>query len=241
MNTLLAYWSSEELMTNLLLLLHLLGAATIGLMLGYERTYHGRAAGMRTYALVCVSSTMLTVLNGYPSHWFGGMSNTPAFADPTRVIQGIMTGIGFLGAGVIMKEGLTIRGLSTAASIWTTAAIGVVIGVGFYGAALCATAVTMAAMTGLGRLERMLPHQSVLHLSLAFPCDRVPTADEISARMAHHGFKVIDWSFDYCAPQRRFQYLLVLQACGIVRTHGLVADLTGHADVLEFRLAPTRS
>ena len=95
--------------------------------------------------------------------------------DPTRVIQGIMTGIGFLGAGVIMKDGFTIRGLSSAASIWATAGIGVIIGVGFYGAAISATGVALVAMSALGRLEKVLPHQTTLHLTLVYPCDKTPS------------------------------------------------------------------
>jgi putative Mg2+ transporter-C (MgtC) family protein len=241
MDLLTAYWSKAELIVNALLLLHLLGAAAVGLVLGYERTYHGRAAGMRTYALVCVASTMLTVINGYPAQWFGGLSMTPTTADPTRVIQGIMTGIGFLGAGVIMKEGFTIRGLSTAASIWMTAAIGIIIGVGFYGAALSATLITVVALTGLGQLEKMLPHQTTLHLSLVYPHDQVPTADEIRARMNAHSFNVMDWSFNYCESKKQFQYDLVLQALGVCRSHNLVADLSNSREAVEFRLAPARA
>jgi len=139
------------------------------LLLGYERSYHGRAAGMRTYALVCVASALLTAINGFPAHWYGGLVATPAAADPTRAIQGIMTGIGFLGAGVIIKDGFTIRGISTAASIWMTAAIGVIIGIGFYGAAISATVLALTAMTALGKVEKLLPHQTTLHLSLVYP------------------------------------------------------------------------
>jgi putative Mg2+ transporter-C (MgtC) family protein len=241
MNLLTAYWSWAALITNGILMLHLLGATAVGLLLGYERTYHGRAAGMRTYTLVCVASTMLTVINGYPGQWYGGLSVTPAAADPTRVIQGIMTGIGFLGAGVIIKEGFTIRGLSTAASIWMTAAIGIVIGVGFYGAAISATLLTMVAMTGLGGLEKVLPHQTTLHLSLVYPHNRVPTSDEIRARMAVHGFEVIDWSFNYCESKERFQYDLVLQAMGACQSHSLAGELSGAHEVVEFRLSPSRA
>ena len=241
MDLLTAYWSTAQLITNGLLLLHLLGAAAVGLLLGYERTYHGRAAGMRTYALVCVASAMLTVINGYPAQWYGGLAMTPSTADPTRVIQGIMTGIGFLGAGVIMKEGFTIRGLSTAASIWMTAAIGIIIGIGFYGAALSATLITVVAMTGLGHLEKMLPHQTTLHLSLVYPHDCVPTSDEIRERMKARGFNVIDWSFNYCESNKQFQYDLVLQALGVCQLHNLVGDLSGAREVIEFRLAPARA
>jgi hypothetical protein len=111
-----AYWSRPELETNGLILLNLIGALLLGLMVGYERAYHGRAAGMRTYGLVCMASAALTIIGGYPDFWFGGHGG--AFApvtDPTRIIQGVVTGIGFLGAGVIMREGFIISGLTTAA------------------------------------------------------------------------------------------------------------------------------
>ena len=75
--TLTSYWSPSELVTNTLLLFHLIGATAVGLLLGYERSYHGRAAGMRTYALVCVTSTMLTVINAYPHQWYGGQFAKP--------------------------------------------------------------------------------------------------------------------------------------------------------------------
>ncbi len=241
MDILAAYWSRAELIANGLLLLHLLGATAVGLLLGYERSFHGRAAGMRTYALVCVSSTLLTAINGFPAHWYGGAVLTPAIADPGRAIQGIVTGVGFLGAGVIMKDGFTIRGLSTAASIWMTATIGIVIGVGFYGAAISATFLSMAAMTGLGRIEKSLPHQTTLHLSLVYPHDRLPSADQIRARMKAHGFDVLDWSFRFCEAKNEFQYDLVLQTLGSEGSHDLVGDLSRGAEVKEFRLAPSRA
>lgn len=102
MDLLRSYWSPAELVTNGLIFLHLLGALAVGLLLGYERSYHGRAAGMRTYGLVCLASTALTVVNAYPSMWYGGIGTQGAAqgaalsGDPTRVIQGIVTGIGFL-------------------------------------------------------------------------------------------------------------------------------------------------
>src|SRR6266581_9229045 len=88
-----AYWSSGELATNGIILLNLLGALLLGLMVGYERSYHGRAAGMRTYGLVCMASAALTIIGGYPGFWFGGQVATAANVDPTRVVQGIVTGI----------------------------------------------------------------------------------------------------------------------------------------------------
>ena len=113
----------------------LLAALTAGGIIGFERTCRGRAAGFRTHALVCVASTLLMLVTVYESHWFSQQASARVVIDPTRMAQGIMTGIGFLGTDVIVKEGLTVRGLTTAASIWITASIGILTGIGFYFAA----------------------------------------------------------------------------------------------------------
>jgi len=117
----------------------LVAALAAGGIIGLERSYRGRAAGFRTHSLVCLASSLLMLVTVYEHQWFSAQSGARVVVDPTRMAQGIMTGIGFLGAGVIVKEGLSVRGLTTAASIWVTAAIGILIGVGFYLAALIAT------------------------------------------------------------------------------------------------------
>ena len=240
MDVLHSYWSPAELATNGLIMLHLLGALAVGCVIGYERSYHGRAAGIRTYALVCVASTVLTVVNAYPQMWFGGTTHNAGAADPTRVMQGIMTGIGFLGAGVIMRDGFSIRGLSTAASIWMTAAIGIVIGLGFYGAAVSTAVITVALMSGVRSIEGALPHQELLHLSLLFPADKAPGTDAIGAVMWEHGYRVSDWSFQMREEGRRFQYELVLHAASPMEPTVLVETLSRLEGLLEFRLAPSR-
>jgi putative Mg2+ transporter-C (MgtC) family protein len=241
MELLAAYWSKAELIANGVLLLHLIGATCVGLLLGYERSYHGRAAGMRTYALVCVASALLTAINGFPAHWYGGLVATPAAADPTRSIQGIMTGIGFLGAGVIIKDGFTIRGISASASIWMTAAIGIIIGIGFYGAAISATVLALTAMTVLGKVDKWLPHQTTLHLSLVYPKHLVPTSAEISECMQAYGFEILDWTYQYSETKRQFHFDLVIQATGPHESSAMARDLSRVRDVVEFRLAPSRS
>src|SRR5262245_27729973 len=108
----------DGLMDERDILLRVGAALLAGGLLGFERTFHARVAGVRTYALVSLGSALLVAV----AH-IGNISVTTGFGDPTRVIQGIVTGIGFLGAGVIVKEGFTIHGLTTAASIWVVAAI----------------------------------------------------------------------------------------------------------------------
>src|SRR5690242_4726458 len=97
--------------------LHLASAWVAGSLIGLERSFHGRPAGFRTHALVCLASAVLMLLTVYQQEWFPPVGDTVRL-DPQRMAQGIMTGIGFLGAGVIFKEGSTVRGLTTAASIW---------------------------------------------------------------------------------------------------------------------------
>lgn len=166
---LLRYWSGLQWQANVLMLLHLLGAGLLGMVLGYERAFHGRAAGMRTYALVCMASTGLIILLAYPQQWFGGLQagvSAPSLVDPTRVVQGIVTGIGFLCAGVIMKEGMNISGLTTAASIWSSCSIGVMVGMGFYLAAISLTLLSASLMMWGAKLESRLPSHPAIAVML---------------------------------------------------------------------------
>jgi putative Mg2+ transporter-C (MgtC) family protein len=156
--------SQEELV----IAVRVLGALVIGAAIGFERTFHGRPAGFRTHALVCVASALLMLVTVYQSHW---MTETPIDAiriDPTRMAQGIMTGIGFLGAGVIFKEGLTVRGLTTAASIWVTAAIGILVGIGFWFAAIVGAAAVLLVLAVFRFIEVRLPSEFYAYHMLRF-------------------------------------------------------------------------
>ena len=134
----------------------LLLALLMGGAIGLERAWHGRPAGLRTHTLVCISSALLMLLTVNQWQLMGAVPLEAIRIDPTRMAQGIMTGIGFLGAGVIMKEGLTIRGLTTAASIWMTASIGIMIGMGFNTASSFATVLTLIVLSLFSRIESKL-------------------------------------------------------------------------------------
>ncbi len=164
-----SYWSTIMVQANVFIILHLLGAMLLGMVVGYERAYNGRAAGMRTYALVCMASAALTVIGGYSHFWYGGGVQTVFNnGDLTRVIQGIVTGVGFLCAGVIMKDGLSISGLTTAASIWAASGIGVLVGVGLYMAAIALALLSLVCMMWVTRLEGWLPARQALALMIEF-------------------------------------------------------------------------
>ncbi|MBI2871512.1 MAG: MgtC/SapB family protein [Candidatus Omnitrophica bacterium] len=136
-------------MNELTILCRLLLAAIFGGLIGLERELHGRAAGLRTHILVCIGSALLMLISiELARQWQGSAP------DPARIAAQVVTGIGFLGAGTIIRERAGIRGLTTAASIWTIAAVGLAIGMGFYFAALVTTAIALVALHFFSRLER---------------------------------------------------------------------------------------
>lgn len=188
---LLSFWTPKALEINIVLLMHLAGSMLLGMLVGYERSYHGRAAGMRTFSLVCMASTGIVAVFGYPEFWFGGQHVNSITADgPSRVIQGIVTGIGFLGAGVIIREGHSISGLSTAASIWTAAAIGILIGLGFYSAGIALAFLCAFSMTIVLKLERWLPRRKRYLFELSFNLHGHPTAEALQILGEENGFNV---------------------------------------------------
>ena len=123
----------------------LLAAAILGAVVGFERERHDHPAGMRTHLLVCVGAAAFTVLSIYT---FGDRS------DPGRVAAQIVTGIGFLGAGSILKSGGTIQGLTTAASLWVVAAVGMAAGAGAWGVAIATTVIVIVSLGPLQAVER---------------------------------------------------------------------------------------
>ncbi len=242
---LFAYWSRPELATNGLILLNLIGALLLGLMVGYERSYHGRAAGMRTYGLVCMASAALTVIGGYPGFWFGGHGGAlAAVADPTRVIQGIVTGIGFLGAGVIMREGYNISGLTTAASIWTSAVIGVLVGVGFYLAAMGLAFMSTMIMIYLSRVEAFLPSRHAVAITMRFKPEFVPREDALRRIALERGYEIAGGSLTIGSvngqQEWRFVALALSKKSGAPLSE-LAAELNNFAGIASFQVAHARN
>lgn len=239
------FWSTPAVEVNLIVFLNLAGALVLGLVVGYERSYHGRAAGMRTYGIVCMASAALTVFVGYPGYWFGGHGAAAALApDPTRVVQGIVTGVGFLGAGVIMKEGLSISGLTTAASIWASCAIGVLVGVGFYSAAILLTALSAVLMMWGSRLEARLPSRHAIGMTLHFAAEHMPDEATVAAWLHDSGYELAPGSISVQSEAGRSQWHFVAVAYG--REHGsrlpqLARELGQRPEVTRLALAHARN
>lgn len=205
-----AYWSGRIADANIIVFLSLLGALLLGLLVGYERSYHGRAAGMRTYGLVCMASAALTVIAGYPADWFGGQMHVPlAGVDPTRIIQGIVTGIGFLGAGVIMREGFNISGLTTAASLWASSAIGILVGIGFYAAAMLLALLSAVCMIWISKLEGWLPSRQAIAITLRFAPSFEVHEDALRRMALTHGYEIAGGSIAISCQDRKPEWRFV--------------------------------
>jgi putative Mg2+ transporter-C (MgtC) family protein len=215
-----------------------LGAALLaGAVIGAERSYHGRPAGFRTHALVCVSAALLMLVTVYQPLWFA-QHGAEVRIDPTRMGQGIVTGIGFLGAGVIFKEGLTVRGLTTAASIWITSAIGVLMGIALYLPAAAATVIALFVLTLFRRVEQWIPvNFFALHV-VRFARDEVMSEDQVRALLAGHGFKVANLSYRLTDGGRMFEYRMAIRTRHEDRVGRLARTLAATPQVREFSISP---
>ena len=152
-------------------LLRLTFACALGGVIGFERELRDREAGIRTHLLVSLGSALFTIVSAYGFHEFLTNGGNIVRADPSRIAAQIVTGIGFLGAGAIIREGLSIRGLTTAATLWVVAAIGMACGAGYYWPAAAATVLTLIALWPLRLLayhliDRIKPEENRLTVEL---------------------------------------------------------------------------
>lgn len=220
--------------------LHLLGAMTVGGVIGLERSYHGRPAGFRTHTLVCLAASLLMLVTLYQNKWLPPGAAIDSFrTDPTRMAQGIMTGIGFLGAGVIFKEGLSVRGLTTAASIWITSAIGILIGIGFYYPAIVATFLTVGTLSLFRLIEARIPAHHYAQHYLSFDRDNAMEEDEIRTMLIGHGFTIANISYRVSDDSKSFEYRMVMRTSHPERFATLARFLREHDRIRTFRISPT--
>ena len=219
--------------------IRLLSALGIGALIGLERSYHGRAAGFRTHALVCLSTSLLMLVTVYESRWFPGVSEGRVSLDPTRLAQGIMTGIGFLGAGTIMKDNLTVRGLTTAASVWITAAIGILMGVGFYFPALLAAVLTLGTLSVFRWIESMIRAQFYAHFYVRFERQRVIPESELRALIAQHAFTITNMSYRFERDEDYLEYRMIIRTNHADNARRLSETLAQRDTVREFRISPS--
>jgi putative Mg2+ transporter-C (MgtC) family protein len=219
--------------------LRLLLSLAVGAAIGLERSFSGRPAGFRTHTLVCVSTTLLMLVIAYPGEWMVSGAGSNLVLDPTRMAQGIMTGIGFLGAGAIVKAGADIHGLTTAASIWITAAIGILIGIGFYYPAAVAAVVTLGVLSIFRRIEAKAPATSYLHCVVRFARDPVMPEHDLRTLVTQNGFRISDLNYRMNSVNDYFEYRMVVRTTRSRNAQQLSEAFAKLPGVKEFRISPT--
>lgn len=172
------------------LLLRLVLACVFGGIIGYERQSRRKSAGLRTNVLVCLGACLIMVLSQEIYQHVEGKTN----ADPARLAAQVVSGIGFLGAGAIMKEGLTVTGLTTAACLWVVAGVGLAVGGGFYSGAFITTALVFVTLGVLSRLDNLVDHEKRIGLTI-HTLDKAGQLMSISScledlQLTIHGIKV---------------------------------------------------
>jgi putative Mg2+ transporter-C (MgtC) family protein len=172
-----------DLALQLDLSVRLLIAALLGLAIGFEREIHGHPAGLRTHMLVALGSALFTVLSihGFLGEAAPGISPSRiAAVDPTRIAAQIVSGIGFLGAGAILKDGIVIRGLTTAASLWATSAVGMAAGAGEYVIGAVAAAVILVSLWPINAIADRLHGTGTPEMQLRLSMKRVDALGQVS-------------------------------------------------------------
>jgi putative Mg2+ transporter-C (MgtC) family protein len=170
--------------TELELVVRLIVAAVVGALIGVEREVHGHPAGMRTHLLVALGSGIFTVLS---FHGFAGLGGD---ADPTRIAAQVVSGIGFLGAGAILKEGFTIRGLTTAASLWSTAALGMAAGVGEFAITIAGSAIVLVSLWPLRPVSDRLEGSRLSRAHVRVEVETLEAVGRVRQTLATTGLEV---------------------------------------------------
>jgi len=168
------------------------GAAVAAGLIGAEREYRSSPAGFRTHILVGLSSGLLMLAAVHQVQWLTDTPSDVIRIDPVRMAHGVLTGIGFLCGGVIFREGATVRGLTTAASLWTTSALGILFGVGFYRLAIGATLATLLVLAAADLTERLLPQRRFCDLTVRYRRGATDRLVCLTGLLNAHGIRYLD-------------------------------------------------
>jgi putative Mg2+ transporter-C (MgtC) family protein len=213
-------------------LLRLALAATLGGLIGVERELREREAGLRTHLLVALGSGLFTIVGAYGFHEF--LNSGASVVDPTRIAAQIVTGIGFLGAGAIIRQGLSVRGLTTAATLWVVAAVGMAAGAGYYSVAVMTTGLVLIALYPLRiiayrMLIRFRPEDGRLLVEIAAGQPPGHVIDE----MERIGARIESLEVSQEGDRRRLELDVALPR--ETRAAGVVARIAELEDVAEVR------
>ena len=211
-------------------------AAVLGSLIGIEREVHGRPAGFRTHLLVTLGACLMIIVSEvYYFKYANLASDSVVRLDPARVAAQIVTGIGFLGAGAIIKEGHAVRGLTTAACLWVSAGIGMAVGAGFYFPALLVTGIALFSLLLLKRLERLFRKERYRSLRVHCAYDE-KCLPELEAFLEERNLRIVNFGFEKDRKEGEIVYSFVVAQCGAELRSQLVKDFMTLEQVHRVRL-----
>jgi putative Mg2+ transporter-C (MgtC) family protein len=225
--------------TPLQLALPILGALAAGGAIGFEREYRARPAGLRTHMLVALASALLMLGAVHQITWLQGAPNEVVRIDPVRMAHGILTGVGFLCGGVIFQQGASVHGLTTAASLWTTSAIGTLFGVGLYELAIGGTVLSLIVLSVARWLDKHMPQKN--YAEIIVRSRREAVIDESELRRLLDGFGLTGARLDQrLADGAIFELGGPFSGQDDLKLEGLAAALRADPRVVGFEILPRK-
>jgi putative Mg2+ transporter-C (MgtC) family protein len=180
------------MLSEWVIVFRLIFAAVLSGIVGFEREFHGRSAGFRTHILLCVGSALIMVTSVHIFDVYSG--RTPI--DPARLAAGVVTGIGFLGAGTIMRYKASVQGLTTAASLWVVTGIGLAVGSGLYFGAVVTTAITVITLMLFGRLEHAMIRRDWYRTVIIESKDGMEQLKKVRQILSEYGAQITDFEVE---------------------------------------------
>ncbi len=205
----------------------------LGGIIGFERQTHGRAAGFRTQLLVCVACVLLMIIS---ENYYAKGAGDPQLMriDVTRIAAGAMTGVGFLGAGVILKTGTSVQGLTTAACIWIVSAIGLAIGAGQYLAAISGFVITFFSLWGLRVLETKMPRLTYRYVTIM--TDDSGDEKAVTLPFENKGFQIVRMDYEIAPRDKEKTFIFTVTTKDDVSIKEVVDTVVGMTAVKRIRI-----
>lgn len=219
--------------------LPLIGALIAGGLIGFERGFRGQPAGFRTHSLLAMTSALLMVAANHQMAWIGPTTPQEVIRiDPVRMAHGILTGVGFLGGGVIFREGFNVHGLTTAASVWTTSCIGILFGIGFWEVAIAGTVLALVVLAGFRLIDQRLPQQALADITIRYARGSAPGAEDLRERLKALGLKSAPLSERLLKKGQYIEHGATVSALNRAAIDRLAAELRADHKVIEFEIEP---
>jgi len=220
--------------------LPLLGAGLAGGLIGLEREARGHPAGLRTHTLVCLASALLMLAAVHQTAWVR-TTMTPMEViriDPVRMAHGILTGIGFLCGGVIFRQGLSVHGLTTAASLWVTSALGTLYGVSSFGLALSGTVATVVILVAFRWIDDHVPGSNIIDVSVRYKREGEFPEDDFQALMQELKLKPRSVRHKLISTGEAIELGATLRGPSTVQTRALAERLCDDPRITRFEIVP---